>query len=113
MEEAPLFVSKREGVREAFDRSKIEHGLAAASKGRPLCEEAFADLALEVEEAARLEGCEVTSEWVGRAVLERLRGLDQVAALRFASVYKGFSEVADFEKELSLIKRDEPGPSLV
>ncbi len=113
-EEIPLTVVKREGQREPFDREKIERGLIAASKGRPLEADQFADLTAEVEDAARLEaGGEVTSEWVGLAVLERLRRLDHVAALRFASVYKGFVDVSDFEREMSLIKRDTPGASLV
>lgn len=113
VEEVALVVVKTSGDCEPFDRSKIERGLAAASKGRPIDEARFAELALEVEDAARLEGSQVSTEWVGLAVLERLRALDHVAALRFASVYKGFSDVGDFEKELSLIKRTEPGPSLV
>ena len=109
----PLVVTKRTHGREPFDRVKIVRGLSSASKGRPISAEQFDCLALEVEEAARLEGGEVSSEWVGRAVLERLRRLDHVAALRFASVYKGFADVGDFERELKLIKRDTPGPSLV
>lgn len=108
-----LLVVKTTGDCEPFDRAKIERGLHAASKGRPITEAQFAELALEVEDVARLEGGPVTTEWVGLAVLERLRALDHVAALRFASVYKGFSDVGDFEKEMSLIKRTEPGPSLV
>ncbi len=113
VEEVPLVVVKRTGARQPFDRDKIVRGLCSASKGRPISAEQFACLATEVEEAVRLEGGEVSSEWVGRAVLEHLRGLDHVAALRFASVYKGFSDVGDFETELKLIKRDTPGPSLV
>ncbi len=106
-------VNKRSGAREPFDRSKIIKGLSSASKGRPITLEQFECLTSEVEEAARLESTDITSEWLGRAVLERLRELDHVAALRFASVYKGFADVDDFEKELKLIKRDTPGPSLV
>lgn len=113
VEEVALMVAKTSGDCEPFDRAKIERGLVAASKGRPISEDQFAELAIQVEDAARLEGGAVTTEWVGRAVLDRLRCLDHVAALRFASVYKGFSDVGDFEKELSLIKRTEPDPSLV
>ena len=57
-------------------------------------------LAVAVEEAARARGHEVTSEWVGRTVLERLRLLDPVSAVRFASVYKGFEDLGDFEREV-------------
>jgi transcriptional repressor NrdR len=104
-EEVPLVVVKRSGEREAFDRDKIVRGLVSAAKGRPLGSEQFVELSLSVEEAARLEGSEVTSAWIGRAVLGRLRALDEVACLRFASVYKGFDDIADFEREAVLIKR--------
>ena len=103
-EESPLQVVKRSGEREGFDRDKIVRGLVAASKGRPLRSEQFVDVALVVEESARLEGAEVSSEWVGRAVLERLRDLDPVAALRFASVYKDFDDVNDFAREAILLR---------
>ncbi len=108
VEEQPVVVTKRSGSREPFCREKIIGGLSSAAKGRPLDSAFFGALACGVEEAARIEGNEVTSEWVGRAVLERLRSVDQVAALRFASVYKGFTEVDDFEREMSLIKCDTP-----
>lgn len=104
VELAPITVTKRGGRREPFDRQKIVHGLLAASKGRPIESETFEALADEVEERARFEGGDVTSEWVGRAVLDRLRVIDQVACLRFASVYKDFTEIADFEREVHLIK---------
>lgn len=104
VELAPITVTKRGGQREPFDRQKIVHGLLAASKGRPIESETFEALADEVEERARFEGGDVTSEWVGRAVLDRLRLIDQVACLRFASVYKDFTDIADFEREVHLIK---------
>jgi len=113
LEEVPLVVVKRSGNRAPFSREAIIRGLTSASKGRPIDQSDFEGLACSVEESARLEGGEVSSEWVGLAVLDRLRIIDHVAALRFASVYKGFSDVGDFEKELSLIKRDEPGATLV
>jgi transcriptional repressor NrdR len=103
-EEVPLLVVKRSGGREPFDRDKIVRGLVSASKGRPLGSEHFIDLSVAVEESARLEGSEVTSEWIGRAVLERLRPLDQVASIRFASVYKDFADVSDFAREAVLLQ---------
>lgn len=105
-EEAPLVVVKRSGVREPFDPAKISGGLLAACKGRPLSVVDFDRLAAEVEEAARGLGTEVSSEWVGLAVLERLREVDHVAYLRFASVYKSFDDIDDFEREARLIKLD-------
>lgn len=99
-------VVKRSGGREPFNGQKVLRGLASAAKGRPIDPDQFEVLVDEVEDAARAEGGEVTSEWVGLAVLERLRAIDQVACLRFASVYKGFTEIGDFEREVRLIKLD-------
>jgi transcriptional repressor NrdR len=109
VEESALVVVKRSGHRDPFDRAKIVAGVRAAAKNRPVSVEQMEDVALAVEEGLRLEGPEVTSERVGRAVLDRLRGLDEVAYLRFASVYKGFEEVEDFEREVGLLtKSTEP-----
>ena len=109
IEEAPLIVVKRSGDREPFHRSKIVAGLRAATKNRPVEAEQLEGLAAEVEEQLRLDGPEVTSQRIGLAVLERLRSVDEVAYLRFASVYKGFEEPGDFERELGLLtKATEP-----
>ncbi|HYA68533.1 MAG TPA: transcriptional regulator NrdR [Acidimicrobiales bacterium] len=109
LEEAPLWVIKRGGEREPFDRAKLVAGVRSAAKNRPVGEMQFEELAQHVEDALRGEGVEVTSEQIGRAVLERLRDLDEVAYLRFASVYKGFEDVGDFEREVGLLtKTTEP-----
>jgi transcriptional repressor NrdR len=109
LEEAPLWVLKRGSEREPFDRAKLVAGVRAATKNRPVTEEQLDELAGQVEEALRGEGLELTSEQIGRAVLERLRDLDEVAYLRFASVYKGFEDVGDFEREVGLLtKTTEP-----
>lgn len=105
VEEAPLVVVKRSGQRQAFDRRKIIAGVRAAAKNRPVSAEAMNDLASAVEEQVRLDGPEVTTEQVGRAVLEALRALDSVAAVRFASVYKGFAGLEDFEREVGLLAK--------
>ncbi|HVN51041.1 MAG TPA: transcriptional regulator NrdR [Acidimicrobiales bacterium] len=107
-EEVPLLVVKRSGDRVPFDRTKVEAGVLAAAKGRPVDDDQVAALAASVEDELRLAGGEVTSEQVGRAVLERLVGLDQVAYLRFASVYKDFDDLADFQREVRLLKATEP-----
>ena len=99
LDDLPLHVIKRSGDREPWDRAKVVAGLHAAAKNRPLADELIDDIALQVEEEARLAGPEVTSEQVGLAVLERLRPLDEVAYLRFASVYKGFADADDFARE--------------
>ena len=108
MEEVPLVVVKRSGQREPFDRSKVIAGVRAASKGRPVSEEQLQGLATDVEDAIRLDGPEATSAHVGVAVLDALRDLDEVAYLRFASVYKGFDDAADFERELTLLAKGTP-----
>jgi transcriptional repressor NrdR len=104
-EEQPIVVVKRSGDRVPFDRSKIEMGVIAASKGRPVTREQIAELAADLEDQFRLAGGEVTSEQIGLAVLDRLRELDQVAYLRFASVYKGFEDPSDFQREVRLLTK--------
>jgi transcriptional repressor NrdR len=84
----------------------------AAAKNRPVGHEAIEALAAEVEEAVRMEGPEVASASIGQAVLERLRALDEVAYLRFASVYKGFERVDDFEREAGLLATREADPEV-
>src|SRR5829696_1356070 len=83
---------------------------------RPVDEAAVAAIAAEIEEELRAEGAEVSSERVGLAVLERLRVLDPVSYLRFASVYKGFEDVTDFEREVAVLQKStepkrHPAPS--
>jgi transcriptional repressor NrdR len=99
-------VMKRSGQREPFQRAKVVAGVRSACKNRPVDHDAIEELANEVEEIARSGGPEVSSERIGLAVLERLRELDDVASVRFASVYKGFEEVSDFARELRLLKKD-------
>jgi transcriptional repressor NrdR len=105
IEEAPLMVVKRSGDQEPFERSKVVAGVRAATKNRPVSVEAMDAVAGEVEEAMRLLGPEPTSQQIGVAVLDRLRRLDEVAYLRFASVYKGFEDVGDFEREVDLLSK--------
>ncbi len=115
LEEVPFLVVKRSGSREVFDRAKVMAGIEAAAKNRPVSSEQVASMAGDVEESLRIAGPEVTSEEVGLAVLERLRAADEVAYLRFASVYKDFSAAGDFEREAGLLKKStepkRPGPS--
>ena len=109
IEELPLVVVKRSGQREAFDRAKVVAGLRAATKNRTGVAERVEALAAELEDVLRLEGPEVTSQAIGLAVLDRLRDVDEVAYLRFASVYKGFERAGDFEREVGLLtKATEP-----
>jgi transcriptional repressor NrdR len=105
MEEAPLIVVKRSGDSEPFSRSKIVAGMKSAAKNTPVTVLQMEELAAELEEAVRSRGGQATAEEIGQSVLERLRELDEVAYLRFASVYKGFSDVGDFEREAGLLGR--------
>ncbi|MEN3314562.1 MAG: transcriptional repressor NrdR [Acidimicrobiaceae bacterium] len=110
LEEAPVVVLKQSGGREPFSRAKIAAGVLAAAKNRPVSAADIEALVVEVEESLRLEGPELTSARIGLTVLERLRALDQVAYLRFASVYKGFEGPGDFEREMGLLMKHEPPP---
>lgn len=105
VEEMPFMVVKRSGLREPFERAKIVAGVRAAGKNRPLSREVIDQMAAELEEALRLEGTEVRSEQVGMAVLAVLRSTDEVAYLRFASVYKGFTGAGDFQREVGLLHK--------
>jgi transcriptional repressor NrdR len=105
VEEAVLAVVKRSGVTEPFSRTKIMSGVRKACQGRPVDEDAIAVLAQRVEETIRAKGAaEVPSHEVGLAILVPLRELDQVAYLRFASVYKSFDSLDEFEKEIAALR---------
>ena len=101
-----LMVAKRSGVTEPFTRDKIVRGVQRACQGRPVSEDKLAILAQQVEETIRARGLgEVPSHDVGLAILGPLRDLDEVAYLRFASVYRGFESLADFEDEISALRQ--------
>jgi len=101
-----LMVAKRSGVTEPFTRDKIIRGVQRACQGRPVSEDKLAILAQQVEETIRARGLgEVPSHEVGLAILGPLRDLDEVAYLRFASVYRGFESLADFEDEISALRQ--------
>ena len=105
IEELPLLVQKRSGDREPFSRAKVISGVRAACKNRPVPEGAFDALASEVEDDLRARMDVVTTQDVGVAVLERLKALDEVAYVRFASVYKGFEDLGDFQREVGLLTK--------
>jgi transcriptional repressor NrdR len=105
VEEAVLAIVKRNGVTEPFSRTKVMSGVRKACQGRPVDEDSIALLAQRVEEAIRAKGAaEVPSHDVGLAILGPLRELDQVAYLRFASVYKSFDSLDEFEKEIRALR---------
>jgi transcriptional repressor NrdR len=106
VEEAVLAIVKRSGVTEPFSRTKIMAGVRKACQGRPVGDDDLAVLAQKVEDAIRARGtAEVPSHEVGLAILGPLRELDEVAYLRFASVYRSFESLEDFEREIATLRR--------
>ncbi|MBW3590405.1 MAG: transcriptional regulator NrdR [Actinobacteria bacterium] len=109
IEEIPLMVQKRNGQREPFDKEKLISGVRKACKNRPVSIEDLDRLADDVVDTVREEGSSVVmTADLGLQILERLRVLDDVAYLRFASVYKDFQELTDFERELGLLQKKIP-----
>lgn len=101
-----LAVVKRSGVTEQFSREKVVRGVRRACQGRPVDDDALQQLAARVEESIRAAGvAEVPSHDVGLAILGPLRELDAVAYLRFASVYRSFSSIEDFEEEIEDLRK--------
>ena len=101
-----LVILKRNGRRTPFDRDKLILGVRRACQGRDVSDDALKRLAQQVEETVRAQGSsQVPANQIGLAVLEPLRALDEVAYLRFASVYKSFESADDFESEIRLMRR--------
>jgi len=104
VEDLPLMVRKRSGTLEPFDRAKLRSGIERAATGR-IDDSAVSAVTDQIEEDLRSVGPEVPSDQVGVAVLEYLRSLDDVAYLRFASVYKGFEGIEDFQREVVELRK--------
>lgn len=108
VEKSVLLVTKRNGLTEPFSRDKLIRGVHRACQGRPVTEDSLKRLAQQVEETVRGHGSsQVDANAIGLAILEPLRELDEVAYLRFASVYKSFDSAQDFESEIRLMRRRE------
>jgi len=106
-EQIQLTVRKRSGVTEPFNRDKAVNGVRKACKGRPVTEDDLSRLGQEVEDALRGAGqAEFEAHEVGLAILGPLRELDEVAYLRFASVYRAFESAADFEAEIAILRAE-------
>jgi transcriptional repressor NrdR len=103
IEDLGLFVIKRDGSKEPYDVDKVVDGIRKAIKNRPVTADQVTALAARVQERLRRRGPRVTSQEVGLEVLAQLRKLDHVAYIRFASVYKDFQKLTDFEKEVGLL----------
>jgi transcriptional repressor NrdR len=108
IERAGLMVRKRDGTVEPFVRDKVATGISKATKNRPVTAMDVEDVVDRIEERLLRKGPEVTSQQVGIEVLQQLRKLDEVAYLRFVSVYKDFQELTDFERELGTLMKREP-----
>lgn len=105
LETASLSVIKRSGVTEPFSREKIASGVKKACQGRPVTDQDLAQLAQRVEETIRQTGAsQVDANEIGLAILEPLRELDEVAYLRFASVYQAFESLDDFEAAIDTLR---------
>jgi len=107
LETASLMVIKRNGVVEPFSRDKVIAGVRKAAQGRPVTDTALAELAQKVEEAIRATGAsQIDANEIGLAILGPLRELDEVAYLRFASVYQAFESLEDFEGAIALLRAE-------
>ena len=107
VESAALIVVKRSGATEPFIRDKVINGVRKACQGRPVTEGQLAILAQRVEDAVRASGsAELPTHDVGLAILGPLRELDEVAYLRFASVYRAFESLEDFEAEILMLRAE-------
>jgi len=112
IEESMPLVVKRDGRREPFDRNKIERGLHFACAKRPVAHDAVVRVAEEVErEISELGLAEIESRMIGERVLPKLAVLDQVAFVRFASIYRDFRDVEQFAREVESIRARDTGES--
>jgi transcriptional repressor NrdR len=103
IEDVGLTVIKRDGTKEQYRRDKVVSGIEKALKNRPVNDEQITAVASKLELRLRKKGPQVTSQDVGLEVLAELKKLDHVGYMRFASVYKDFQELTDFERELGML----------
>lgn len=104
VEDIDVFVVKKDGRREKFSREKLKAGFIRACEKRPVSQEQINRAIDEIEKTVRREEKEVPTKFIGELVMKNLKKLDKVAYIRFASVYRDFKDVKDFEKELKSIK---------
>ena len=106
LEATSLTIIKKEGAKESFDREKIISGIMRACEKRPVSKEDVNKVADEVEaELKAMEATEIESKKIGALVAKKLKRLDKIAYVRFASVYKDFQELEDFDKELNKLMK--------
>jgi transcriptional repressor NrdR len=96
-----LFVIKKDGKREKFDREKFEHGIYKAFEKRPVAKEKIDKMINEIEEQLRKKGKkEIKTKEIGELVMKKIKKIDNVAYIRFASVYRDFQDINDFKREM-------------
>ncbi len=100
VEKADIRVIKKDGRREGFDREKIKRGILRACEKRQVSDETIDKMIMIIEEKLRRKGKEVKSQFIGELVSKELKKIDKIAYIRFASVYKDFSDIDDFKKEI-------------
>jgi len=101
VERSDLYVVKKDGTREKFSREKLESGVDRAFEKRPISKEKISKMINEIEEQLRKRGKkEIKSSIIGELVIRKLKKIDNVAYIRFASVYRNFQDIKDFSKEL-------------
>ena len=106
VEEQPLVVIKKDGSRVAFDRARLKAGILRACEKRPVSSDTIDGIVGDIEKRAlELGERELSSRWFGEAVMEALKATDEVAYVRFASVYRSFKDAAEFARELEALKR--------
>jgi transcriptional repressor NrdR len=106
MESFTLRIIKKDGNREAFDKEKLRRGLVKACEKRPITLEQINKATDEIEKALRNKGVqEIKSSFIGELVMKQLKKLDSVAYIRFASVYRSFQDIQEFEKEVNKLKK--------
>lgn len=107
VEPVELYVMKKDGRREPFDRKKIRKGIEKACEKRPVSIEQIDKIVKDIERDIRKDGSrEVSSDIIGEHIMEVLKGLDQVAYIRFASVYRSFADITCFEEELNKLLKE-------
>lgn len=107
MESIPLVVIKRDGSRQAFDKGKVLGGMLRACEKRPVAFDALEGIADEIEQTLQNEMTrEITTTQIGEMVMERLRNVDEVAYIRFVSVYRQFKDISTFMEELRKLLKE-------
>ena len=106
VESVPVYIIKKDGSRELFDREKLRKGLIKSCEKRPVSIDEIENVINRIESKMRLsDSTEISSKQVGEEVMNQLKSLDKIAYIRFASVYRDFADIEDFKKEIKILNR--------